>query len=212
MSIYSRYRRAYSLVEFGGNFLEKTEQLQTQSIPRLIGSLSAPAILSLLANSINMAIDKMFVVRGIGTIALSGITVAYGVYLIMQGFSLLIAAGSAASVALKLGKTDKAGAEKIIANSTTLSVLLSIALTILGLLILRPLLTLYGANSENMGFAMEYSTVIITGAVIFVLAQTTSNLLKGMGYAKRAFVNFLASIIVNAILDPIFMGALKNCP
>lgn len=185
--------------------MEKTEQLQTQAIPKLIRNLSAPAILSLLANSINMAIDKMFIARGVGTIALSAVTVAYGIYLILQGFSLLIAAGSAASIALKLGKNDKAGAERIIGNSIALSVLLSVMLTIVGLIFLRPLLTLYGANPESIGFAVEYSAVIVCGAVFFVLAQTTSNLLKGMGYTKRAFVNFFSSIVVNVILDPIFI-------
>lgn len=186
---------------------EKTEQLQTQPIPKLIGSLSAPAILSLLANSINMAIDKMFIARGVGTIALSAVTVSFGLYLIIQGFSLLIAAGASASIALNLGKNNKGSAEKIVGNSMTLSILLSVVLMIMGLVFLRPLLTLYGANSENIGFAMEYSTVIISGAVIFVLAQTTNNLLKGMGYAKRAFINFLFSIVVNVILDPLFIFA-----
>ncbi len=188
--------------------MEKNVQLQTQSIPQLIGSLSAPAILSLLVNSINMAIDRIFVARGVGTVALSAVTVSLGVYLILQGFSLLIAAGSSISIALRLGKNDKEGAEKIIGISMVLSVLLAIALTIAGLLFLKPLLILYGANSENIGFAMKYATVIVIGTVFFVLAQNTNNLLKGMGYAKRAFVNFVISIIINAILNPVFIFVL----
>ena len=66
--------------------MEKKEQLQTQSIPKLIGTLSAPAILSMLINSVNMAIDKIFVARGAGILALSGVTVSLGVYLVLQGF------------------------------------------------------------------------------------------------------------------------------
>jgi putative MATE family efflux protein len=190
-------------------YMGNNMQLQTQSIPKLIGSLSAPAILSLLANSINMAIDRIFVTRGVGTMALSAVTISLGVYLILQGFSLLIASGSSISIALCLGKNDKEGAEKIVGISMVLSILLSFVLTIAGLISLRPLLTLYGANSENIEFALKYSTVIVIGTVFFVLAQNANNLLKGMGYAKRAFVNFLISIIVNAILNPIFIFVLN---
>ncbi|MGN6714741.1 MATE family efflux transporter [Anaerocolumna jejuensis] len=189
--------------------MEKDVQLQAQSVPRLIVSLSAPAILSLLVNSINMAIDRIFVARGVGTMALSAVTISLGVYLLLQGFSLLIAAGSSISIALRLGKNDKEGAEKIIGISMVLSVLLSLALTAAGLVFLKPLLTLYGANSENIGFAVKYSTVIVAGAVFFVLAQNTNNLLKGMGYAKRAFVNFVISIVINAVLNPIFIFVFK---
>ena len=64
--------------------MEKKEQLQTQSIPKLIGTLSAPAILSMLINSVNMAIDKIFVARGAGILALSGVTVSLGVYLVLR--------------------------------------------------------------------------------------------------------------------------------
>lgn len=65
----------------------------------------------MLINSVNMAIDKIFVARGAGILALSGVTVSLGVYLVLQGFSLLLAAGSASAIALGLGKDDKKGAE-----------------------------------------------------------------------------------------------------
>ena len=87
--------------------------------------------------------------------------------------------------------------------------ILSLVLTVVDLFLLKPLLTLYGANTENMGYALEYSTVIVSGAFFFLLAQTTNSLLKGMGYAKRAFINLLLSIIVNTILDPIFIFVFK---
>lgn len=185
--------------------MEKRKQLQTGSIPKLIGTLSAPAILSMLVNSVNMAIDKVFVARGVGVLALSGVTISFGVYLILQGFSLLLAAGSASAIALKLGKNDKPGAEKIVGNSVALSIGMSLLLTIIGLFVAKPMLIIYGANNENIPFAAKYSTVLIGGAICFLLAQTTNSIIKGMGFAKRAFMNILLSIIVNTILDLVFI-------
>lgn len=185
--------------------MEKREQLQTQPIPKLIGILSAPAILSMLVNSVNMAVDKVFVARGVGVLALAGVTISLGVYLVLQGFSLLLASGSASAIALKLGKDDKPAAEKIVGNAVALSVGISFLLTIIGLPAAKPMLIMYGANHENLSFAAEYSNVLIAGAVCFLLAQTTNSIIKGMGFAKRAFINILLSILVNTILDAVFI-------
>ncbi len=185
--------------------MNQQTQLRTKPIPQLIVGLSVPAILSMLVSSLNTAIDRIFVARGIGTAALSGVTVSNGVVLILQGFSLLIAAGGAAAIAMKFGRNDQAGAERIVGNANTLAVLISLFLTAIGLLVLKPLLSLYGASADNISFAYQYSTVIIGGTIPFILAQTNNNLLKGMGYAKQSLFNFTISILVNIILDPIFI-------
>ena len=58
--------------------MEKSEQLTNEPVSRLILRLSMPAIFSLLCNSINMAIDRVFISKGVGTLALSAVTVAFG--------------------------------------------------------------------------------------------------------------------------------------
>ena len=154
-----------------------------------------------LLNALNTAIDGIFVAKSAGITALSAVTVSFGVILIIQALSLLIAAGASASISLKMGKSDKQGAEKIIGSACMLSILFSAAITIIGLLTIKPLLSLYGANADNMVYAKEYITVILSGSFFFVTAQSMNNCVKGMGYAKRAFLNSLSSVVTNTILD-----------
>lgn len=185
--------------------MEITERMNTQPIPRLIIGLSAPAIFSLLLNALNSAIDGMFVAKSVGTTALSAITISFGIILVIQAFSMLIAAGSSAAIALKLGKSDRYSAEKIIGNAFMFSLLLSFVVTLFGLLAIDPLLSLYGASPENIEYAKEYTTVIISGSFFFITAQAMNNCVKGIGYAKRAFVHSLSSVVVNTLLDAIFI-------
>lgn len=185
--------------------MEKSEQLKNQPLSKLIVGLSTPAIISLLCNSINMAIDRMFIAKGVGTLALSAVTIAFGLYLIMQAFSQLIGAGASSATAIQLGKGDKEKAEKIVANAFTLSFLLALILAGIGLLCLNPLLKLYGADAENISFAHDYASVMFMGAICFVLAQSMNSIVRGMGYAKRSLINFIFSIIVNLILDAVFV-------
>ena len=189
--------------------MEKSEQLTNEPVSRLILRLSMPAIFSLLCNSINMAIDRVFISKGVGTLALSAVTVAFGLYLIMQACSQLISAGASSTAAIQLGKGNQEKAEKIVGNAFILSFLLAILLSAIGLLCLDPLLKLYGADSENIMYAHDYAGVMFAGAICFVLSQSMNSIVRGMGYAKRSLINFLSSIVINLILDAIFVLVFK---
>lgn len=189
--------------------MEKSEQLKSKPVSVLILNLSMPAIFSLLCNSVNMAVDRMFIAKGIGTLALSAVTVAFGLYLVMQACSQLIGAGASSSAAIQMGKGNRENAEKIVGNAFLLSLILAAGITVTGLLCLNPLLRLYGADSENMVYAHDYAGVMFSGAVCFVLAQSMNSIIRGMGYAKRALVNFLSSIVINLILDAVFVFVLQ---
>lgn len=189
--------------------MEKTEQLKSRPLSRLIVSLSAPAIVSLLCNSVNMAIDRMFIARGVGTLALSAVTIAFGLYLVMQACSQLIGAGASSVMAVQLGKGDRGKGEKIIGNALLLSFLLSLAITITGILFINPLLKIYGADAGNISYSREYTGILFLGSICFVLSQSMNSIVRGMGYAKRSLINFLSSIIVNVILDAIFILVFK---
>lgn len=189
--------------------MDKSEQLKNQPLSRLIVSLSAPAIISLLCNSINMAIDRMFIAKGVGILALSAVTIAFGLYLIMQACSQLIGAGAASATAIQLGKGNKDNVEKIVANALTLSFLLALIISVVGLLCLTPLLKLYGADAGNLSFAHDYAGVMFMGAICFVLAQSMNSIVRGMGCAKRSLINFVSSIIVNLVLDALFVFVFK---
>lgn len=189
--------------------MEQTEQLRNEPVSKLIVRLSMPAIFSLLCNSINMAIDRVFISTGVGTLALSAVTVAFGLYLIMQACSQLISAGASSTAAIQLGRGNRGKAEKIVGNAFAMSVILAVLLSAAGLLCLDPLLQLYGADSENIMYAHDYAGVMFSGAICFVLAQSMNSIVRGMGYAKRALLNFLSSIIVNLILDAVFVFVFK---
>lgn len=189
--------------------MDKSEHLKSQPLSQLIVSLSAPAIISLLCNSVNLAIDRMFIAKGVGTIALSAVTIAFGLYLMMQACSQLIGAGASSITAIQLGKGNRENAEKMIGNAFTLSLLLALAVSVIGLFCLTPLLKLYGADTENILFAHDYTNVMFMGAICFILAQSMNSVVRGMGYGKRSLINFLSSIIANIILDAVFLFVFK---
>ncbi|GGP16947.1 MATE family efflux transporter [Oceanobacillus neutriphilus] len=155
-----------------------------------------------------MAIDRIFIAIGVNTLAISAVTVAFGLYLIMQSLAQLIGSGAGANLSIVLGKNDTERAKKIVGTSFVLSLGLSLSIAVLGFIFLKPVLYLYGANSGNIDYAMEYSTYFLVGSVFFVISQSMNSIIRSMGFAKRAFINFIAGIFVNIILVPIFIFVL----
>lgn len=185
--------------------MNKTEQLKTLPINRLIVSLSGPAIFAFLVSTLNMALDRIFLAKAVGTMALAAVSVALGIQMLIQAFSQLIAAGASSSIAIELGKNNKSGAERMIGNAFILGIILSIIITIVGCTFIKPILILYAATAESMDYAMPYTIIMILSSILFVSSQILNNIIRGMGYSKKATYNFLSSIITHGILNAIFL-------
>lgn len=188
--------------------MDKTEQLRTSPINKLILNLSAPAIFAFMVSTLNIALDRIFIGKAVGTKALAAVSVAMGIQLLLQAFSQIIAAGACASIAIELGKNNKEKAEQMIGNAYILSITMSIILTILGCIFLKPILTLYGATAESMQYAVPYTLVMIISTMFFINNQVLNNIIRGMGYSKKATYNFLISIGIHAVLDIVFLFGL----
>lgn len=189
--------------------MEKSQRLGTLPIKKLLISLSVPSIISLLINAVNVTIDRMFVGTFVGTLGISAVTVCYGIYLLMQGFSQLVATGAASMVAIQLGKKSKVGSQKVAGNTITLSLILTLFITVVGIIFIKPLLSLYGADEVIMPMATEYMRVLFIGSGLFIFAQTLNCLIRGMGFAKIAMIFFFADIITNIGMDALFVIVFK---
>ena len=185
--------------------MNKTEQLKTLPINRLIISLSGPAIFAFIVSTLNMALDRIFLAKAVGTMALAAVSIALGIQMLIQAFAQLIASGASSSIAIELGKNNKSSAERMIGNAFILGIIMSIIITIVGCIFIKPILIMYAATVESMDYAVSYTTIMILSTIFFVTSQVLNNIIRGMGYSKKATYNFLSSIITHAILNGIFL-------
>lgn len=185
--------------------MNRTEQLKTFPINKLILSLSAPAIFAFVVSILNIALDRIFLAKTVGTMALSAVSVATGVEMLIQAFSQLIASGASSSIAIELGKNNKTGAERMLGNAFILGIIMSIIITIAGCVSIKPILILYAATADNMDYAVDYTFIMILSTIFFITTQVLNNIIRGMGYSKTATYNFLISIVIHGILNFIFL-------
>ena len=144
----------------------KKVDLGTGRVGKLLVSLALPAIIAQLVNVLYNIVDRIFIGRiPNGEIAMAGVGVAFPIIMLVSAFSALIGFGGAPLVAMKMGEKDNDGAEKIMSNSFSTLIIISLVLTV-GLMIFRkPILLAFGASEATLGYAMDYLTIYLIGTI-----------------------------------------------
>ncbi len=186
------------------------QRMATEKISKLVLSYSIPTIIGMLVNAMYNVIDRFWVgkIPDIGTAALTGIGLCMPVMNVIMGFAQLVGIGAAAAISLRLGKEDKDGAENILGNALTLSVLIGIVVSIVGLLFGTQILTAVGADANMMVYALPYYNIIVGGSVIGIVSFSMNHPIRATGNPKRFASTQLLGGICNMILDPIFIFGL----
>jgi len=132
--------------------------LGTAPLGKLIFRLALPGILAQLINVLYNIIDRMYIghMEEVGATALTALGVCMPILVLVSAFSAFAGMGGAPLAAIQLGKGDKAKAEKILGNATTMLITCAIILTIVVGVFKEPILYAFGASDETIGFAVDY--------------------------------------------------------
>lgn len=185
--------------------MDRAKQLGEEKVSRLLLKFSIPAIVGMLVNALYNVVDRIFIGNSVGRLGLAGITISFPIMIIGMAFSMLIAFGANALISIRLGQKKKPEAEKIMGNAVVLLVVTALLLTILGLIFLEPLLTLFGAEATVLPFAKAYMQIILLGNVFMTLGFGLNNFIRAEGNPKVAMYTMLIGAFVNIVLDYIFI-------
>ena len=164
-----------------------------------------PAIIAQVAASLYNIIDSIFIGQGVGPLAISGLALTMPMMNLTAAFGAMIGAGSAALTSIRLGQGNKAAAERILGNVVLLNVLLGVVLMAFGLCYLDELLYFFGASDQTLPYAREYMEIILYGNVITHLYHGLNCMLRVAGYPNKAMNITILAVILNAILDAVFI-------
>jgi putative MATE family efflux protein len=185
--------------------LDRSAQLGQGSIPGLLLRFSAPAIVGMMAQALYNLIDRIFIGRAIGSDGIAAIAVAFPFMLIVLAFGMLIGFGATAQISIRLGERRKADAERILGNAVVLLVGASLLITVVGLLLLDPILKLFGASGAVLPYAQDYLRIIILGTLFQMFGFGLNATIRGEGNPRIAMLSMLISVVLNVILAPIFI-------
>ncbi|MGO1043051.1 MATE family efflux transporter [Clostridioides difficile] len=187
--------------------MENQEALRHEKIWILLFRYSIPAIIAMMVTSLYNVVDRAFIgsMEGVGSIAIAGLGVTMPVFTLIIAFGMLVSVGASTSLSIKLGERNKKEAEKILGNALTLSIIISIIISVLGLVFLEDILFLLGASRDSISYAKDYISVILVGTPFNLIAFSLNNAIRAEGNPKLSARTMIVGCILNLILDPIFI-------
>ena len=178
-------------------------ELGTQPIGKLLLQYAIPAIIAMTASSLYNMVDSIFIGHGVGPLAISGLAITFPLMNLAAAFGSLVGVGASTLVSVKLGQKDYATAQNILGNVVTLNFIIGIGFSILTLLFLDPILYFFGASPDTISYARDYMVIILLGNVITHMGLNA--LLRASGHPQKAMTATITTVIINTILDPIFI-------
>lgn len=185
--------------------MEKQKRLGTENIGKLLMEFSFPAIIGMLINILYNIVDRIFIGKGVGAIAISAVGLTLPFSTIIMAFGMLAGIGGAALISIRLGEGKHDEAEKILGNTFVLLSIISILVTIVGIGFLDPLLRIFGASEVTFGYAKDYIIIILAGAVFNAVGFGLNASIRSDGSPKTAMITNLIGAITNIILDYVFI-------
>lgn len=183
------------------------QMLATEPVGKLLLKYSVPAIIGMIVNALYNVVDRIFIgnIPGVGALAITGVGVTMPIMTIILAFGMLIGIGSTANISIKLGQGKRDDAEIIIGNSITLSVIISLAISIIGILFGDIILKSFGASESTLYYAKSYIYIVLGGSIFNLLAFSLNNTIRGDGNPKLAATIMVVGCLTNIVLDAVLI-------
>ncbi len=192
--------------------MEKMD-LGKDKISKLIKKFAVPCVISMIVAALYNIVDQIFIGWSKASFFGNAATnIVYPFTVIALAFALLIGDGSAALFNLSLGAKNKEKASKSVGNGLILLIIISIVVTILGLVFDEQILRIFGGNPKEVEcyqYAKDYLRIICYGLPFYIIGQGLNASIRSDGSPKYAMVATVVGAVTNIILDPIFIFGLK---
>ncbi|OQA81589.1 MAG: Multidrug resistance protein NorM [Lentisphaerae bacterium ADurb.Bin242] len=180
-----------------------------------IGRTMLRTAFAMLAGTLAMSgyniVDTYFV-GNLGKIPMAAMGFTFPVIMLIGCVFRGLGIGMMTTAAHAVGRGRKKKAAILISNGILLTVLFSILLAVLGMMSSRWIFRMLGASEEVLPQVVAYMDIWYFGCVTASLSMTGNDLLIAVGDSGRASMMMVIGLILNAVLDPVFIFGWGGIP
>lgn len=172
---------------------------------RLILRFALPLLLGNVLQQLYNIVDSIVVGNFVGKTALAAVGTAFPVIFLVNSLFMGIGMGATIIVSQYYGADDQASVKKTIDTIYISLFAVAIPLTILGLIVARPLLQLMNTPADTLDQATTYMQIIFIGTFASFGYNINSGILQGLGDSKSPLIFLSIATGINIILDFVFV-------
>jgi putative MATE family efflux protein len=191
--------------------MQPKKDLTKGDIPKSIVALSLPILGANLIQNLFIIVDTFFVAK-LGPNAIAAVSASSPIFFVIIALVTGLNVGVSALIAKAVGSKNYENVNKIAENSIILSVVISFALTVFGLLSISSIIGFLGVEGSVASQMEGFLRILYIGNIAFFLGQVANGLMYGEGDTATPMKGFALALIINILLDPLLIFGYSFIP
>lgn len=188
----------------------ETYIFEEMPVPRAVTKLAVPTVISQIVTMIYNLADTFFIGQLANPAMSAGVSLVSPYFNLLTALGNLFGLGGGSLISRMLGSGDEADVKYVSAFALWGGFVATALFSAATFLFRAPVLRFLGALDENAAYAETYlNWVVILGGVPTMAGLALGNLLRSEGHAREASAGMMFGGILNLILDPILIFALR---
>lgn len=172
---------------------------------RKLFRFTIPSIIMMLFTGIYGAVDAVFVANFTTPSHFAAVNLIWPVLFLLGAFGFMVGAGGSALISKTLGEGDSKKANEIFSLLIYFSLALSVVLSLLGILFLRPIATLLTPDADTQNYCVTYGTIFLCALPMAIMQFEFSALFVAAEKPKLGLLLTVAAGCTNIGLDALFI-------
>lgn len=174
------------------------------SIVRALFSLAVPIVAANLLQTAYQLVDTFWVGR-LGAQAVAAVALSFPIIFLMISAVSGFAIAGTILVAQYKGRNDQRNVDYVAAQTLVANVLVSIVVAVAGYVLSPELMRVMGASAHVLPDAVAYLRITFIGMVFLFSYFTFQSLMRGVGDVKTPLIIVFCTVVLNVVLDPLFI-------
>lgn len=188
--------------------MQKTNIMQSETIPRLLFKMSFPMMLSMLIQALYNVVDSIFVAM-VSETALTAVSLAFPLQNLLISAAVGTGVGINSLLSRRLGEGKHEEANHVASTSLFLAFGMWVLFVLIGVFLTKPFLALFTKDTELLKLSTSYSRICLIVSFGCIFSVTIEKLIQATGNSVQPMTMQLTGAITNIILDPVFIFVFK---
>ncbi len=185
--------------------------LLKDNIPKLVRKLALPAMVGMLFQTLYNIVDTFYAGK-ISPEALSALSKSFPIYFIIVASSIGVTVAGTSLIGNSIGENNKKNILNYFTHIIYFAIIMSVIISFVGLSFSDKIFSLMVTTDEVINLGTQYTDIIFSGSILFILIVALNSLLHAEGDTKTYRNILILSFFINLILNPVLIFGLFFFP
>ena len=188
--------------------MKDNELMSSMKVSRAVAKMAIPSVISSLVTVVYNMADTFFVGQTGDALQVAAVSLTNPVFILLMAFANMFGMGGSAVASMAMGEKNEKRVKNASAFVTYGSLAVGVVFAILLYVFMKPVLGLFGADSQTYDLAKGYVFHIAYGAPFIIWSAAARFVVRAEGASKEAMIGSMIGTVVNIVLDPVFISGM----